>query len=67
MGRKPGDAERYLYGVNPVLEALRARPESIERLWVADGALTQRVQGELQSRARDAGLRVERDDIAQVF
>lgn len=55
----PHDA-RYVWGINPVLEALRAHPEEIDRLQVADGQLPAGVSAELLSRARDAGLRVER-------
>jgi len=51
-----------IFGVNPVLEALRARAENIERLFVAEGTLSPRVAGELLSRAQEAGLRVERVD-----
>ncbi|MEW6431787.1 MAG: 23S rRNA (guanosine(2251)-2'-O)-methyltransferase RlmB [Myxococcota bacterium] len=51
-----------IFGINPVLEALRARPESLERLYVVHGAVNQRVAGEIFSRARDAGLRVETVD-----
>lgn len=51
-----------IFGVNPVLEALRARAGSVEKLFVAQGALNQRVAGEIFSRARDAGLRVETVD-----
>lgn len=52
--------ERYVYGVNPVLEALRARPDEVERLFVLEGQLGSRAAAELLSRARDAGIRVER-------
>jgi 23S rRNA (guanosine2251-2'-O)-methyltransferase len=50
----------YLFGLNPVLEALRAHPESIVRLYLADGALGPRVAGELLARAGELGLRVDR-------
>ncbi|MFZ5444095.1 MAG: 23S rRNA (guanosine(2251)-2'-O)-methyltransferase RlmB [Myxococcota bacterium] len=52
----------YVFGVNPVLEVLRANPASIEKLSVAEGALTQRVAGEILSRAREAKVRVETVD-----
>lgn len=55
----PHDA-RHVWGINPVLEALRARPEEIDRLQIADGQLPAGVSAELLSRAREAGLRVER-------
>ncbi len=49
---------RYVFGVNPVTEALRARPEEIEHLFVAEGHLAESHAAELFSRARDAGVRV---------
>ncbi|MBN1209308.1 MAG: 23S rRNA (guanosine(2251)-2'-O)-methyltransferase RlmB [Myxococcaceae bacterium] len=52
--------ERYVYGVNPVLEALRVRAEEVERLYITEGQLGSRAAAEILSRARDAGLRVER-------
>lgn len=55
-------SERHLFGINPVLEALRANPERIERLYLADGTLGPRIAGEIYSRARDAGLRVDAVD-----
>jgi 23S rRNA (guanosine2251-2'-O)-methyltransferase len=44
--------------VNPVLEVLRARPDEIETLFVAEGQLARGPAGELLSRARDSGVRV---------
>lgn len=48
-----------VHGVNPILEALSARPETVERVWLAEGV---RVHGldRLFQLARDAGVRVER-------
>ena len=58
---QPSDgASRYVFGVNPALEALRARPEEIERVYFSEGALSPSVAGELMSRAQKAGLRVDR-------
>lgn len=51
-----------IFGVNPVLEALRAGASRVERIYLAEGALSPRVQGELISRAKDAGLRIDRVD-----
>lgn len=51
---------RYVYGLNPVLEALRAHPGEIEDLYVADGALPSKAANEVFSRARDAGVRVRK-------
>jgi 23S rRNA (guanosine2251-2'-O)-methyltransferase len=49
-----------IFGVNPVLELLRASPGQIEKLFVAERALTPKVAGELLARAKEAGLQVER-------
>lgn len=51
---------RYVYGANPVLEALRARPEQVERVYVAEGQVPARASAEILSRARDAGIRVQK-------
>jgi 23S rRNA (guanosine2251-2'-O)-methyltransferase len=51
-----------IFGINPVLEALRARPDTIERLLVVQGAVNPRVAGEIFSRARDAGVKVDAVD-----
>jgi 23S rRNA (guanosine2251-2'-O)-methyltransferase len=53
-------SERHVYGVNPVLEALRAHPDEVERLFITEGQLGAKAAAELLSRAREAGLRVER-------
>lgn len=52
----------YIFGVNPVLEVLRARPDTIEKLLLADGAVPPRVAGEITQRAADARLKVEKVD-----
>ncbi|HEX8703760.1 MAG TPA: 23S rRNA (guanosine(2251)-2'-O)-methyltransferase RlmB [Myxococcaceae bacterium] len=52
--------ERYVYGVNPVLEALRVRADEVEHLFITEGQLGSSAAAELLSRARDAGIRVER-------
>jgi 23S rRNA (guanosine2251-2'-O)-methyltransferase len=49
-----------VFGVNPVLEALRARPDEVETLLVAEGQLARGTAAELFSRARDAGVKVQR-------
>lgn len=51
---------RYVYGLRPVLEALRARPEEIEHLYVSQGEVPSRQAGEIFSRAREAGVRVQK-------
>lgn len=58
--RERGERERYVYGVNPVLEALRAHAERVERLFTAEGQLAAKAAAEIFSRARDSGIRVER-------
>ena len=50
---------RFVFGVNPALEALRARPEEIERLYYAEVSMNPSVAGEILSRARDAQVRVD--------
>jgi 23S rRNA (guanosine2251-2'-O)-methyltransferase len=42
------------------LEALRAHPERVDRLLIADGQLGAKAAAEIFSRARDAGVRVDR-------
>lgn len=49
---------RIVFGVNPVLEALRAHPDQIERLLLADGAKPHAL-GEIMARAKKAGVRVD--------
>jgi 23S rRNA (guanosine2251-2'-O)-methyltransferase len=57
--KKPASPGRFTYGVNPVLEALRARPQDIERLYTTEGQLGTRAAAEIYSRARDLRLRVD--------
>ena len=49
---------RIVFGVNPVLEALRAHPDQVERILLAEGAKPHAL-AEIQSRARTARVRVE--------
>jgi len=58
--KSPSGQGRYVYGANPVLEALRARPEQVEHLYFAEGMVSARASAEILSRARDAGVRVEK-------
>lgn len=51
-----------IFGINPVLEALRASPKSIEKIYVGQGAVNARVAGEIFSRAREAGVKVDQVD-----
>jgi 23S rRNA (guanosine2251-2'-O)-methyltransferase len=51
---------RTVHGIHPVLEALRARPGDIERVYVLEGSMPPRAAAEILSRARDAQVRVER-------
>ena len=52
---------RFLYGVNPVLEALRAHPGEIRRVYVERGRDGRRSQGgeKVAEAAKAAGVRVE--------
>jgi 23S rRNA (guanosine2251-2'-O)-methyltransferase len=56
------DVSDLIFGVNPVLELLRARPQTVERISLAEGVLNPRVSGELLARATEAKLKVERVD-----
>ncbi len=58
-GEASSSSSRFVFGVNPALEALRARPEQIERLYYAEGSMNPSVAGEILSRAKDAGVRVD--------
>mgnify|MGYP001370608552 FL=1 len=49
----------FVHGVHPVEEALAARPDAVERIWVAETARGPAVQ-RLVERARSLGVRVER-------
>lgn len=51
-----------IYGVNPVIEALRAAPARIERITVVEGALNPRVAGELSRLAEEARVKIVRAD-----
>jgi len=55
-----------IFGVNPVLEVLRGTPKSIEKLTVAEGALSPRVAGEILTRAREAGIKIDTVDRERV-
>ena len=56
------DDGRFIWGVNPVLEALRANPDRIERILMQDGGLGPKVAAEVFTRVRDAGIRVDKVD-----
>ncbi|KFE62048.1 23S rRNA (guanosine(2251)-2'-O)-methyltransferase RlmB [Hyalangium minutum] len=53
-------SERHVYGVNPVIEAMRVRADEVDRLYITEGQLGSKAAAEILSRARDAGIRVER-------
>lgn len=59
-GAAEAEGDRLVFGVNPVLEALRARPGEIDRLYLADGQLAKGPSAEIRSRADKARIRVER-------
>jgi 23S rRNA (guanosine2251-2'-O)-methyltransferase len=53
-------SERIVHGIHPVLEALRAHPDEVDRVYVVEGTVPPRAAAEILSRARDAQVRVER-------
>ena len=55
----PGES-RTVHGIHPVLEALRAHPADVERVYVLEGSFPPRAAAEILSRARDAQVKVER-------
>jgi 23S rRNA (guanosine2251-2'-O)-methyltransferase len=55
----PGES-RTVHGIHPVLEALRAHPGDVERVYVLEGSVPPRAAAEILSRARDFQIRVER-------
>jgi 23S rRNA (guanosine2251-2'-O)-methyltransferase len=56
----PADSERWVLGTHPVLEALRAHPEAVDRIYVVEGSVPPRAAAEILSRARECRVRVER-------
>ena len=48
-----------IWGVNSVMEALKGRPDTVERIAIAEGVVNQRIQGELMTRAKEARVKVE--------
>ena len=51
---------RTVHGIHPVLEALRAHPADVERVYVLEGNVPQRAAAEILSRAREFRIAVER-------
>jgi 23S rRNA (guanosine2251-2'-O)-methyltransferase len=60
MSKQRGPSEDIVYGVNPVLELLRARPDALEALYIADGQLASKSAAEIFSRAKDAHVPVHK-------
>jgi 23S rRNA (guanosine2251-2'-O)-methyltransferase len=58
--QRSGEPESIIYGVNPVLEALRARPDALDSLFVAEGQEPSKASAEILSKARELGLRVQK-------
>ncbi|MGO9828881.1 MAG: 23S rRNA (guanosine(2251)-2'-O)-methyltransferase RlmB [Myxococcaceae bacterium] len=58
--RRAAAPERVVYGIHPVLEALRAHPGDVERLLMVDPAPSSHQASEVLARAEAAGVRVER-------
>lgn len=46
--------------MNPVLEALRARSEQLDALYLAEGEVSRGASAEIFARARDAGIRIHK-------
>ncbi|MBE2249261.1 MAG: 23S rRNA (guanosine(2251)-2'-O)-methyltransferase RlmB [Myxococcus sp.] len=63
--RAYGD-DRFIYGINPVLELLRAKPGQIDRLSVQEQGLKESIAGEIFKRASTHGIRVDRVDRARL-
>jgi 23S rRNA (guanosine2251-2'-O)-methyltransferase len=61
-GRRAPPTEGIVWGLNPVLEYLRAKPNDVERILVAEGALDRGPAAEVFSRARDAKIQVDKVD-----
>lgn len=59
-GSAKGGGERFVFGVNPVLEVLRVRPEEVEAVLIAEGQLAKGAAAEIFSRAREADVRVQK-------
>ncbi len=62
LAPRVSDDGRFIWGANPVLEALRANPERIERILMQDGGLGPKLAAEVFTRVRDAGIRVDKVD-----
>ena len=60
--RERSGSKHYIYGVNPVLEAIRRQPRDIERLYVARGGATARPAADLLGRARSMGIEIQEVD-----
>jgi 23S rRNA (guanosine2251-2'-O)-methyltransferase len=58
--RRGTGGERLVYGIHPVLEALKAHPAEVERLLLVEGELPSRVAGEVLAIAQSAHVRLER-------
>jgi 23S rRNA (guanosine2251-2'-O)-methyltransferase len=60
MAPKTPSPGRYVWGVNPVLEALRGRADQVDKIFLADGQVGSKAAAEILSRARDAQVRIEK-------
>lgn len=54
----PQGGGRYVFGVNPVLEVLRARADAIDGIFIVDGQVGRGAAAEIFARAKDAGIRI---------
>ncbi len=62
LAPRASDDGRFIWGANPVLEALRANPDRIERILMQDGGLGPKLAAEVFTRVRDAGIRLDKVD-----
>ncbi|BCS99338.1 23S rRNA (guanosine(2251)-2'-O)-methyltransferase RlmB [Desulfoluna limicola] len=61
QGKRPRPSADLLYGINPVMEALKAQRRQVRELLLASGRKDRRVD-ELESLAREKGITVKRVD-----
>jgi 23S rRNA (guanosine2251-2'-O)-methyltransferase len=58
-GERPAAQGRCVFGINPVLEVLRARPQDVEGIFLGEGQLGATQAAEISARARQAHIRVQ--------
>lgn len=60
MSNKPSSPGRFVWGVNPVLEALRAHPADIARIFICEGQLASQAAAEILVQAKGCRVRVDK-------